>query len=226
MTEPNNEMELVNETTIDLEPTTLEVTPTLEGDALESNEFEASQEALQTKRIQEIVKKALTQAFAEAKQSAGEFRTITKETLTEVAATMQAEDPSTQHSADQTSSAPSSSSSVKSILAAVFKALKSEFSTFAQRQSVELKQQTSNWDAKLEQQYGDRYTSRKQQAKDAAAWYTKTANQAQTIKPSPFERKQAEMGETFGESGTRFAQKEQQIKQQIKQRLQTLAAKF
>lgn len=226
MTEPNNEMELVNETTtIDLEPTTLEATSTLEGDALESNEFEADQEALQTQRIQGIVKKALTQAFAEVKQSAGEFRTITKETLTEVAATMQAEDQSAQNSSDQNSSAPSSSS-VKSILAAVFKALKQEFSTFAQRQSVELKQQTSNWDAKLEQQYGDRYTTRKQQAKDAAAWYTKTANQAQTIKPSPFERKQAEMGETFGESGTRFAQKEQQIKQQIKQRLQTLAAKF
>lgn len=225
MTEPNNEMELVNETTIDLEPTTLEVTPNVEGDTLEANKFEADQEALQTKRIQGIVKKALTQAFAEVKQSAGEFRTITKETLTEVAATMQAEDQPTQTSADQTSSV-SSSSTVKSILAAVFKALKQEFSTFAQRQSVELKQQTSNWDAKLEQQYGDRYTSRKQQAKDAAAWYTKTANQAQTIKPSPFERKQAEMGATWGESGAQFAQKEQQIKQQIKQRLQTFAAKL
>lgn len=220
MTEPNNEMELGNEiTTTNLEPTTLEVTPTLE-------EVEADQESLQTKRIQAIVKKALTQAFAEAKQSAGEFRTITKETLTEVAATMQAENQSTQNSADPSSSASSSSSSVKSILAAVFKALKSEFSTFAQRQSVELKQQTSNWDTKLEQQYGDRYTTRKQQVRDAAAWYTKTANQAQTIKPSPFERKQAEMGATWGESGTRLAQKEQQIKQQIKQRLQTFAAKF
>lgn len=226
MTEPNNEMELVNETTTtDLEPMTLEVTPTLEGEDVETD-----QAALQTQRIQAIVKKALTQAFAEVKQSAGEFRTITKETLTEVAATMQAEDQPTQNgfdqNSDQNSSAPSSSSNIKSILAAVFKALKLEFLTFAQRQSVELKQQTSNWDAKLEQQYGDRYTSRKQQAKDAAAWYTKTASQAQTIKPSPFERKQAEMGETFGESGTRFAQKEQQIKQQIKQRLQTLAAKF
>lgn len=222
MTEPNNEMELVNETTTtNLEPTTLEVTPNLEGE-----EVEADQEALQTQRIQEIVKKALTQTFAEVKQSAGEFRTITKETLTEVAATMQAEDQATQNSADQNSSAPSSSSNIKSILAAVFKALKLEFLTFAQRQSVELKQQTSKLDAKLEQQYGDRYTARKQQVKDAAAWYTKTASQAQTIQPSPFERKQAEMGETWGESGARFAQKEQQIKQQIKQRLQTLTAKF
>jgi hypothetical protein len=206
-----------------LEPTTLDVTPTLEGG------FEADQESLQTKRIQEIVRKAVTQAFAEVKQSAGEFRTITKETLAEVAATVQTEDQPAQTSAaqaEQTSSASSSSSTVKSILAAVFKALKLEFSTFAQRQSVELKQQTSNWDAKLEQQYGDRYTARKQQVKDAAAWDTKTAKQAQTIKPSPFERKQAEMGTTWGESGARFAQKEQQIKQQIKQRLQTFAAKL
>lgn len=221
MTEPRNEMELVNETTTNLEPMTLETTPTLEGD-----EFKAAQESLQTKRIQEIVQEALTQTFAEVKQSAGEFRTITKETMTKVAATMQAEDQSTQDSADQNSSDPSSSSTVKSILAAVFNALKLEFSTFAQRQSVELKQQTSNWDAKLEQKYGDRYTTRKQQFHNAAAWYNKATNQAQTIQPSPFERKQAEIGATWGESGTRFAQKEQQIKQQIKQRLQTLTAKF
>lgn len=82
-------------------------------------------------------------------------------------------------------------------------------------------------DTKLTNQYGDAYQTRlrdqyataQQRLEQFRTWYAKSRANAATIQISPLEQKQAAIGLKFADQAVSVAHKEQQIRQQIKQRL-------
>lgn len=95
-----------------------------------------------------------------------------------------------------------------------------------QRQITRVKEQIVILDAKLAARYGDRYASIKQDfqqdAEQVKAWYNKSKAEAAVSGTYWVEEKQSEVHDKMGQAGTTIAQKEQKIKQLLKELWQTV----
>ncbi len=84
-------------------------------------------------------------------------------------------------------------------------------------QYAKLKARLEIVDVRLMERYGDRYEKIKQQLKSTQPWYERQKSQMEVSGFSPMQRKQVEIHGKMAEAGTKVAQKEQQIKQQLKE---------
>lgn len=98
--------------------------------------------------------------------------------------------------------------------------------TTLQQQFTKLREQMAVLDAKLSNRYGERYARIKQDFKQDAektkAWYKGMKAEADATGVNVLEYKQAEINTKMGEAGTTIAQKEQKIKQLLKELWQTV----
>ncbi len=162
-------------------------------------------------RIGEIVREAASQAVTELKAGSSEVSTIAKDSFSTIADTF---NENGQESSEETSS--NSSQTV----------IKNLFATLKNRLSVELKSRWITLDATLTARYGDRYHAVKQRVEKLADRYNNAIANAETQGSDPLQQKQTEFENKVGEAGTSVARKEQQIRQQLKDLLQTAAAKL
>lgn len=90
-----------------------------------------------------------------------------------------------------------------------------------QQQATKLKEQAQTLDERLTARYGDRYVRIKQDfqqdAQKAKAWYERTRTNAAETGSYWVDEKQAELHVKAGETGATIAQKEQKIKQLLKE---------
>lgn len=180
-----------------------------------------SEGKIRAERIQEIVRDAFSQTMAEFKEGSGEIQATVKQTLSGILETVN----ETGDVRGETTPQATSDSS-KSLILAVFKALRSRLFTGLQNQYVEVKNQAVSLDANLAERYGDRYAAVKQRLEKLASWYGDATAQAKTMETTVLEQRQAEFESKLGEAGTTLAQKERQVKQRIKELVQTATARF
>ena len=100
------------------------------------------------------------------------------------------------------------------------------FTTLKNRLVVELKSRLITLDATLTTRYGDRYQAVKQRVEKLADQYNNAIANAEAQGSDPLQQKQTEFETKVGEAGTSVARKELQIRQQLKDLLQTAAAKL
>lgn len=117
--------------------------------------------------------------------------------------------------------------SIRALIRRLFLSFKqSESYTTLQQQLAKLKQQLQTVDAKLTDRYGDRYGTVKQEVEQnvekAKVWYENAKVDASENGSHWVEQKQAEMEIKLGEAGATIAHKEQEIKQILKERWQTI----
>ena len=183
-----------------------------------------SEGKMRAERIQEIVRDAFSQTIAEVKEGSAEMGSTVKETFSKVLETRNASEETTEKA---------SSSSAKSMALLAFKALGIRLASRLYKELIglphqyaKLKNQAVNLDTNLTERYGDRYLAVKQRLENTAAWYNTTTAQDKTIEPNVLQQRQAAVENKLGEAGATFAQKEQHVKQQLKQLLQTATAKL
>jgi flagellar motility protein MotE (MotC chaperone) len=124
---------------------------------------------------------------------------------------------------------PASESFVDSLKALIEQVVRSlrEGEAYAtlQQQLTKLKQQMTVLDAKLSERYGDRYEGFKQEfnqdIEKTKAWYEGMKTDANASGMNVLEYKQAELVIKMGEVGVTIAQKEEKIKQRLKELWQT-----
>lgn len=180
-----------------------------------------SEGKIRAERIQEIVRDAFSQTMAEFKEGSGEIQATVKQTLSGILKTVN----KTGDVRGETTPQATSDSS-KFLIVAVLKALRSRLFAGLQNQYVEVKNQAVNLDANLAERYGDRYGAAKQRLEKLASWYGDATAQAKTMETTLLEQRQAEFENKLGEAGTTLAQKERQVKQRIKELVQTATARF
>lgn len=161
-------------------------------------------------RIGEIVREAASQAVTELKAGSSEVGTIAKDSFSTIADTFNEK---SSNSSEETTSNSSQT------------AIKDLFTTLKNRLSVELKSRWLTLDATLTTRYGDRYHAVKQRVEKLADRYNTAIANAEEGS-DPLQQKQTEFENKVGEAGTSVARKEQQIRQQLKDLLQTAAAKL
>ena len=166
-----------------------------------------TQGSVRASRIGEIVRDAASQAMTELKAGSSEIGTIAKDTFSTISE--DAKETGQEFAEDSTRSQPVSL-----------------FTTLKNRLVVELKNQLTTLDTTLAARYGDRYQTVKQKIETLAARYRSTIANAETQNSDPLQQKQAEFETKAGAAGAAAARKESQIKQQLKDFLQTAAAKI
>lgn len=149
-----------------------------------------------TTRIREIIHSAATQTLTELKEGANEIKSTASQSVSSVAQTLNESE-----------------------------ATASRFHSLRDRLTIQLQ----DLDAKLVDRYGDRYTALKTSLKQRfglfQTWYDNTKANAETAGITPVEQKQAEIELKVADQGTIVARKEQQIRQQVKQLLNTAISK-
>lgn len=113
-----------------------------------------------------------------------------------------------------------------SLLLAVFNTLKGRLLNNLQKDSVSLKEVLANWDVKLTDKYGDRYTQVKQRWETAQTSYQATKTKMANGEPAGVNQYQTKADEKAAKAGETVAQTEQVIRQQLKTFLQSTAAKL
>jgi hypothetical protein len=168
-------------------------------------------------RIRAIIRDAASQTVAEVKQGSGEIQGIAKGTFSTVVETL------TDEPTEPNSDAKSASLTLKQLVAKVFAVVKTKLSR-------QVKQQATKIDSELNERYGDRYETSKQNLgkglDQAAERYRQAIATAKAQGSVPLHQKQAEIQEKVGSVGAAAARKEQQIKQYLKSVFQTKAAKL
>jgi hypothetical protein len=157
-----------------------------------------------TSRIREIIQSAATQSMTELKEGIGEIRTTASQSISTVAQTLNDAETS------ESSESPSFSTVLKGI---------------GTRLVNQLRSQLVNLDVKLTTQYGNRYETVKQRLGLFQAWYDQTKEKAEASGTDPVQQKQAEIELKIANQGTLVARKEQQIRQQVKEYLNTVVSK-
>ncbi|MGA7936569.1 MAG: hypothetical protein WCA35_23645 [Kovacikia sp.] len=209
------------------------------------------EERTRSARVQKIIKDAFSEAASEVKQGSGEIRLIVKETLSAVVEKL---DDNREATAEVGGNQPQASAQIKfgrivqSLKNRLVAYLQQEYATLS-RQSAGLKDRLSplqtkfterygdrvaeaktriaDLDAKLVGRYGDRYTIAKQRLENFKLWYGDTLVQAESVGPGLLQQKQAKFeGEVVANAGISVAKQEQQIKQRIKQFIQTTVTKL
>jgi hypothetical protein len=170
-------------------------------------------------RIREIFQNAAAQAVGEIKEGSGTIGTIAKGTLFTVAENMNGQ-------ASEPAATPEKDMSFKAVMTSLFKAIQHWVVTQATQEYAEVKQQVATWDGKLDEQYGDRYATLKQGAKQGAqtakTWYTAAKTKAETLDTDVLKQKQTEFRGRVSEAGSSVAKTEQVIRKQLKEMLQTV----
>ncbi len=162
-------------------------------------------------RIGEIVREAASQAVSELKAGSSEVGTIAKDSFSTIAGTL--------NEKEQEASEETTSNSSKTGFKDLFTSLKN-------RLSADLKSRWLVLDATLNTRYGDRYSAVKQRVEKLVAQYNTAIANAETQGSDPLQQKQAKLESRIGEAGTSVARKELQIRQQLKELVQTATAKL
>ncbi len=115
---------------------------------------------------------------------------------------------------------------VISLLLTLFNALRGKLSVSLQKDYVSLKELLANWDGKLTEQYGDRYSQIKQRWETAQTSYNVTKTKIVNGEPSPLDEYQTEADKKAAKAGATVAQTEQVIRKQLKTILESTAAKL
>ena len=167
------------------------------------------------KRIQDIFQAAFSDALTEVKGGSSQVWIISKGSVSEV---LELEMPL----ADDEASEPFWKSVLHGLKGKAQVSLKKEYETLPDRFSG-VKDRAMEWDGELSEKYGDRYTTLKQKLSQAAAWYRSNVEQAKNTPTSstPMERKQIEIEVVAAETGAKVAQKEQDLKDQVKDAVKT-----
>ncbi len=151
-------------------------------------------------RIREIIQSAASQSLAELKEGSGELRILAGQSLSEVAQTLNPQfDPAEPE---------------QPLFANFVNAIKNQF-----------RNRIVNLDTELTVRYGDRYELLKQRFGNTRFWYKNAKANAEVTGVAPLQQKQIELETKVGEAGTSVAQKEQQIRQQVKEVLQSVVSK-
>lgn len=182
-------------------------------------------------RIREIVKAAAVETMAEVKAGSKELGSIAQNRFSNIATNLKPtpetasfetpadanipSDPAASAEPQQTGQANQTEQQIL------------RFKTLLLNLLQGLRQSLSGVDAKLNEQYGDRYSTAKRQLEQSADWYSQKleAAKSQPSQPALLEQKQDELAERAAVAGVAVAQKEEQIKQQLKTIVQTLIAK-
>lgn len=178
-------------------------------------------------RIRNILQEAAVQALAEVKEGSGEIRTIAKDSFSTVVEAISEEPnsapPENASEAAQpaTDTEPQASprNGTKTLLIKLYAAIRKQvLAQFTDR--------VARVDQQLTDHYGDRYAALKQRWGHFVTAYQSAKATAVEQESDPVQAKQAEVADRAGEIGVAVAQKEQQIRQQLKDFLQTTAAKI
>lgn len=170
-------------------------------------------------RIREIIQIAASEALAEFKAGSGEIRTIAKDSLSTVVSS-----PTVQGEAVE---APTDSSTrFTTLLARAFQAIKTRVLGQVQQEKTDLQTRWITFDAKLAERYGDRYSAVKQRLNNAKVWYSTQVAKAEAQETTVLQQKQVEFESKAAAAGTSVGQREQQIRQQVKQFFQSATAKL
>lgn len=181
-------------------------------------------------RIGKIIQTAASQTIAEFKAGAGEIGTIAQTALTpkQNADKVITIDVQPESTAEQP--APSG---VTAFITRTFNHLKTRIVAQWQREYQDLPHQYAQWkkqatdlDARLDEKYGSRYQAMKQQLHGLKSWYNRVAAQDQSQGTTTLERQQAVLEQQAEVAGAATARQEQQIRQSIKQFLNTTAEKL
>lgn len=101
---------------------------------------------------------------------------------------------------------------------------------FLEQQYIRLREQLEILDDRLAERYGDNYAQVKQRLEttrsNAQTWYDQNRSRVEAGEPNPVERKQVEFEHKFSQAGTTIAHKEREIKQRVKEFLQTALNKL
>ncbi|WP_088890286.1 hypothetical protein [Leptolyngbya ohadii] len=185
-------------------------------------------------RLREIGKTAAAAAFTEIKAGSKELGTIAKNRLSTVATSFSSSNSSSHSSFGTSTSEP--------ISEPISEPTGNSATPMTRLDAARLSDMIANWlrnlrvtlgllDTKLDERYGDRYQAAKQTAKqrfdETADWYNVTLEKAKANPDDPtlVEQKQTELAAQAEVAGSIAAKKEQQLKQQIKQFLQTAVFK-
>jgi hypothetical protein len=123
------------------------------------------------------------------------------------------------------------SSDFKSVLrSAIHNIRERQGFAFLEQQYVRLREQLDILDSRLAERYGDNYAQVKQRLEtaksNAQTWYDQNRSRVEAGEPNPVERKQVEFERKFSQAGTTIAHKEREIKQRVKEFLQTALNKL
>ena len=188
-------------------------------DSITANLQKAKSEGrVRAARIWGIVRDAFSQTLVEVKEGSGEIRATVNETVFKVLETVNKTDEGTAQQFTSTSS--------KSIILAVFKAIRNRLLPYLHHQYTELKERAVNLDANLTERNSDRYVALKQRLERIAAWYNNVAAQATTMEPNILQQRHAEFENKLGEAGATLARKERHVKQQLRKIWQIATVKL
>ena len=178
-------------------------------------------------RIRTILQEAAVQAISEVKEGSGEIRTIAKDTFSTVVESISDETepappvthPEVTPNATEAEPKEAPSHDTKTLLMKLYAAVRKQIlSQFNDR--------ITSLDQQLADHYGDRYARLKQRWTQFVTGYQAAKATAAEQGIDPVQAQQAEVADRAGEIGVAVAQKEQAIRQQLKEFLQTTAAKI
>jgi hypothetical protein len=188
-------------------------------DSITANLQKAKSEGrVRAERIWGIVRGAFSQTLVEVKEGSGEIRATVNETLSKVLETVNKTDEETAEQFTSTSS--------KSIILVVFKAIRNRLLPYLHHQYTELNERAVNLDANLTERNSNRYVAVKQRLERIAAWYNNVAAQATTMEPNILQQRHAEFENKLGEAGATLARKERHVKQQLRKFWQIATVKL
>lgn len=167
-------------------------------------------------RIRQIIRDAFSQTVTEVKEGSGEIRTIAKGTVSTLK--------------DRLELSPQGTEGID--WQYQFNRVKTSYQNLDQQSTVwykakildlrqRLEARLNSLDGQLAERYSDRYQAFKLRLQPVTTWYFNTRAAAEAADAPSFEQMQTEFGTKIGELGQTFAQKEQQVKQRVKQFLQT-----
>lgn len=177
-------------------------------------------------RIRAILQTAFAETAAELKGGSSELREIAKETVSDFLQT-DANSPQ-QTTAETVVDAPKSATAADepTLLALLVKWVQVQWANQWKESFYRLRDRAGRVDNQLNEGHRERYQASKEALDQAIAWYRSTMAKATHLEPNQVEQQQAEFETKASAWGVAAAQREQQLKQRIKQWLESAAAKL
>jgi hypothetical protein len=203
-------------------------------DSIKANLTENLQKAKATSgtrvaRVGEIFKDAATQTVAEFKAGKTEMSEIAQDTIATVAATLKSSVPGVEANPAE----PNATEASQNGFTRLWQSLRQRLVNAWQRRSVIFEQYSAQWktqrdhlDTKLTEEYGDRYTQTKQHVNTVVTAYSQARENNETPIADVLHQKQSDLETKLGEVGAQVAKTEHQIRQNLKNILQTTAEKL
>lgn len=176
---------------------------------------------LRSSRVREIVQQAFLEAIAELKEGSVEIRDIVRRTLADVMNSVN--ESGTSDIEVETTSAiePTSATSTQTTFVDLFETVRQRVLNYLQAQYGQLKSSTSEANSELKEQYGDRYSAAKQRMDEVSEWYRSIMARAESIEPDALQLRQMDFEEKVSQAGANFSVRERQLRQRLKELLQT-----